>query len=325
MNEDFSEKRKILPKIGSKKTNKEKKQARLVLLFVFCLTLLLVGISLSYRKIPEIIKRINEPVVVSSKQFSSLPTATPTPIMESEKKAVEALIAPLRGTYGVYFRDLESNSSFSINGSVQMNSASLMKMPVLLTLFREYEAGRIKLDTVYKLQAEDKRGGAGSLGGRPVGFEITYREMAKLMGEQSDNTAFNIIGNKILGEAKIQETIDKLGMKQTSYKDFLTSPEDMGLFFRKLYLEKIISDKSRDEILKYITKTIWEDRIPAGIPTGVVVAHKIGSDTGVISDAGIIFAKKPFILVIMSENVNEAEAKEVLPKIAKTIYEMWEK
>jgi len=318
--------RNIVKNLGGNKTAKEKRTARIVLLFLLGGTVLLTTLAISYREVPKLLKSLTEPATVVSQKYNlSTPIATPTPKFEEERQAVEQIIEPLRGTYGIYFRDLEKGDAFSINSLEKMTAASLIKMPTLLTLYREADAGRINLDTIYKLQAADRRGGAGSLIGRPEGSEVSYREMAKLMGEQSDNTAFNIVANKILGGEKIQNTINLLGMRQTSFNDNITTPEDMGLLFRKLLQEKVVTDKSRDEILSFITNTIWESRIPAGIPKGIKVSHKIGSDIGVVSDAGIVFAKKPFILVIMSQNANEIEAGKALPEIAKKIYEMWEK
>jgi len=58
------------------------------------------------------------------------------------------------------------------------------------------------------------------------------------------------------------------------------------------------------------------------VPEGINVSHKIGTEVGVISDAGIVFGPKPFILVIMSQEVNEIEARKALPEITKKIYEM---
>ena len=326
MTENFvSEKPKLFFNFNDNKTPKEKRAVRIVLLFLLGGTVLLTALAISYREVPRLLKSLTESTTVVSQRFTlPTPTATPTPKLEEERQAVQQIIESLRGTYGIYFRDLEKRDSFSINGQEKMTAASLIKMPTLLTLYREVDAGRINLDTVYKLEAADKRNGAGSLVGRPEGSEISYREMAKLMGEQSDNTAFNIIANKVLTPEKIQNTINLLGMRQTSFNDSITTPEDMGLLFRKLYLEKVVSDKGRDEILSFITNTIWESRIPAGIPKGIKVSHKIGSEVGVVSDAGIVFAPKPFILVIMSQNANEIEAAKALPEIAKKIYEMYE-
>ncbi len=324
MAENFSDKPKFFSFWGDKRTAKEKKQARLIILLLLGFSFLSIGLAVTYREIPLLLRRLTEPTTVVSRGLLPTPTATPTPKLEKERKAVEEIIAPLRGTYEIYFQDLTGGDSFAINSQIQSTAASLIKLPVLLSLYREADAGRINLDTVYQLQAADKRAGAGSLQGKPTGYEITYRKMAELMGQQSDNTAFNIVANKVLGGAKVQETADKLGMKQTSFDKNLTSAADIGLFFRKLYLEKVVSEKSREEILGFLTNTIWEGRIPVGIPKGIRIAHKIGSETGVFSDAGIIYAKKPFILVIMTENANEIEANKALPEIAKKVYEMWE-
>jgi len=312
----------FLKKFRPENSDKEKRKARLVLLFVFGTAVLLVGVAFLFREIPTFWQRFNEPsTVVSRELVPILPTTTPTPKFEKEKEEIEKMIEPLRGRYGVYFQDLESKSSFEINGKEKFAAASLIKLPVILTLYWEGSEGRIDLDTIYKLKESDKRSGAGSLVGKPVGFEITYRKMAELMGKQSDNTAFFVL-SKILGAEKIQAEIEALGMKDTSFANQETSPEDIGLFFRKLYGENVVSDKDKEEILSFMTDTIWEDRIPAGVPEGIKVAHKIGTLPGVISDGGIVFGPKPFVLVILTQDINEIEAKKELPEISKKIWEM---
>lgn len=313
---------KILKKFSTENTKKEKKQARLILLALFGLSVLAVGFATAYRELPRLWRNINEPATVISQKYTpALPTVTPTPKLQQEKQAVEEMTKPLRGKYGIYFQDLETRDYFEINGKEIFPAASLIKLPVILTLYREADAGKINLDEVYRLQAVDKRDGAGSLIYKPVGFEITYRKMTELMGKQSDNTAFYII-SKILGATKIQETIDALGMRSTSFEQQTTTPEDIGLFFRKLYRERVVSEKGKEEILAFLTDTIWEDRIPAGVPKGIKVSHKIGTLPGVISDAGIVFSPKLFILVIMSDEANEIEAQKALPEITKKIYDL---
>jgi len=294
----------VVKKFPGRKDPREQKQIRVVLEIIFVTVIVLILAAIGYREIPKFWSKFSQPGVKFEKQ----------------KAAVELLLEPLRGKYGIYFEDLEIKESFGINAKETYTAASLIKMPVMLTLYREAEAGRINLEEIYKLQATDKRPGAGALQYKSVGYEISFRKMAELMGKQSDNTAFNVISQNLSAE-KIQATINALGMKTTSYADNLTSPEDMGIFFRKLYSERVVSDKSRDEILSFITDTIWEERIPVGVPKGIKVSHKIGTELGVISDAGIVFAPKPFILVIMTEEANEIEAKKALPEITKKIYE----
>jgi len=115
--------------------------------------------------------------------------------------------------------------------------------------------------------------------------------------------------------------IDKLGMEKTSLQEFTTTPEDIGLFFQKLYQGEIINDEDRDELLQFLTKTAYEDWLPKGIPQGVKIAHKIGKDLGTFSDGGIIFADNPYIIVLMSKDARELEANEALPKISQIIWD----
>jgi beta-lactamase class A len=184
----------------------------------------------------------------------------------------------------------------------------------------ENEAGRFDLDQKYVLKNEDKIGGAGSLFGRPEGYETTYRNLLKLMGKQSDNTAFNIV-RKTLGDEKINLAIKSIGMVKTNLSENETSPKDIGTFFEGLMANSFISRKDGDEILGNLTDTLYENWLVAGIPEGTRVAHKYGREVHVVNDGGIVFAKDPVVVVIMSKGVVEREADEVIPKLSKIVYE----
>lgn len=225
----------------------------------------------------------------------------------------------LSGEYAFYYIRLSDGFVYGVNEKEQMQAASLIKLPVFATLYREAEAGRINLDEKYTLKSADKVAGSGSLYGKPAGTILTYRELARYMGKQSDNTAFNIFRKK-LGDTKIAQTINDLGMTKTSLSGNLTSPYDIGTFYKKLWQNEIVSRESRDEILGYLTDTIYENWLGKGI-TGVKVAHKYGSEVHVVNDAGIILSDKPFVLVIMSQGIIEKEANDVIPELAKMIFE----
>jgi len=257
----------------------------------------------------------------------SLTVSTPTPSVSPKNEAVlkvENLIKDLKGNYGVYTYNLVTKKTYSLDQNEIFPAASLMKLPVILTLFQEVEAGKIDLTTKYVLKNSDKQLGAGSMQYKPAGTVFTYEKMVELMGKQSDNTAFNVF-RKILGDERIQKTIDELGMKTTSLKDFETTPSDMGLFFRRFYSGSAVSRQHRDQILSYITDTFDESRIPAGVPKGTRVAHKVGTDIGVYADAGVVYGEKPFILVIMTRDVSDKEAKATVPTIAKIVWDEEEK
>ncbi len=133
------------------------------------------------------------------------------------------------------------------------------------------------------------------------------------MGKRSDNNVFMELVNKF-GKKTVQDYINSLGMKDTSLEENTTMPSEIGDLFLKLYKDK------NEKILGFLTDTIFEKWIRAGIPEDIKVAHKYGREAGVVNDAGIIYSKSPFILVIMTQGVDELEADKVISELAKMIY-----
>lgn len=206
----------------------------------------------------------------------------------------------LSGTYSLYVLDLTTGYSFGENEKNVLTAASLIKLPVVASIYLEAEEGNIELDKA------------------PTGSNFTFRQLASEMGKKSNNQA-QLATAKALNEERINNTIKSVGMEDTSYPENETTAADVGLFFQKLWKNEIVSEKSRDEILGFLTDTIFEDWIKKGIPE-VRVAHKYGREVHVISDAGIVFTQKPFVLVIMSQGVVDKEADLVIPEIAALVF-----
>ena len=133
------------------------------------------------------------------------------------------------------------------------------------------------------------------------------------MGKRSDNNVFVELVTKF-GKKTIQDYIDSLGLKNTSLEENLITPSEVGDIFLKLYKDK------NEKILNFLTDTIFEKWIRAGVPEDIKISHKYGREVGVVNDAGIIYSKSPFILVMMTQGVNEIEADRAIPELAKMIY-----
>lgn len=226
----------------------------------------------------------------------------------------------LSGVYGLYIVELTSGDSYGIYEHETFQAASLIKLPVMVGMLMGEETGGINLNKKYTLKDSDKIGGSGSLQYKPAGTVFTYRELLELMGQQSDNTAFNIC-KKILGDDRIAEIISEIGMSNTSLADNTTSPYDIGIFFKKLWDKRLVNKEHRDELLGYLTGTIYEDHLAAGVPDGIKIAHKYGREVHVVNDAGIVYAKSPYIVVIISKGVVETEADSVFPVLSTIIYD----
>ncbi len=302
------------------------RRERLMTLFVFLTTIIIAaGLAVSARnwKLPGL-PRISLPdflgeevIIVGDKNVSDKDQEK---IKEAKNKFKE-LTKNRSGLYAFLVIDLRKGYSYGVNERETMQAASLIKLPVLATLYKEAEKGRLDLETKYTLKQTDKVPGAGILASRPAGTVVTYRELARYMGKESDNTAFGIV-RRLLGDDKINKLISEIGMEKTSLDQNRTTPEDIGNFFKKLWNQEILSKKGQEEILDYLTNTAYENWLVAGIPKEVKVAHKYGREIHTVNDAGIVFAPSPFVLVIMSDGVIEGEADEVIPKIAEQLYDL---
>jgi len=278
----------VTQKIARKKARQNKKNGRWAIVALFLLTTFTCFFFYLKTEAPIIWKKITSPMVISTisdKDSSSV------------VDQIKTLVQDKQGTYGVYVYQFGDGGSYGFNHRKVFTAASLIKLPVMLAVYQESEKGNFNL--------------------------TDYQSELEAMGKRSDNDAFKRVV-KVLGEAKIQETIDSLGMVKTSFENNDTSPADVGLFFQKLYQGDLISKKHQEEFLDFLTDTSNEDRIPAGIPEGIRVAHKVGTETSVFSDAGIVYAEKPLVLVIMSGGARESEASEALPEIARAVLEFEE-
>jgi len=307
-------------KISSFKERKRRRWAAVILLLVTVFFSILFSF---FRFLPSFWQQITRPQVFEFKKGEIKGNSSfPLNLQRNRlQKKIERYLSSYQGIYGLCFYDLQQDKGFALLGERGFPAASLIKLPVAFALYRQAEEGKINLEEKYTLQEKDKIKGSGILYLKPAGEEFTYRELARLMLNKSDSTAQLILARKI-GRSYIQQTIEELGMQATDYKNGETTPIDMAVFFHRLLDPSFLSSSSREEILSFLTKTIFEEQIPAGLPQEATIAHKVGIEKGVLSDAGVIsYQEKRFILVILSDQVSREEAEKVLPAITRMIWQ----
>jgi beta-lactamase class A len=229
-------------------------------------------------------------------------------------------LSGLKGTYGIWVQSLDGSYHLGINENTNFDGASLFKLPLMIDYYENVDSGKVDPETAYTLKYSDAASGAGTLSSLPAGTNVTYHDIVQAMGKNSDNTAFAIMINLLEPNAEIN-TIKNLGMADTDYENSTTTPSDIGLLFYKLENNNLISNSSKNEMLDFLTETDFEGFIPGGVPHGVRIAHKYGSDDGEMNDAGIVFTGKPFILVILSKNVDPIESETEISKLTKIVYD----
>jgi len=305
------------------------KKDRYLVFYVLAFTVLissLLALSAREWKLPGL-PRLTIPKISIFKTETMVFEKENKPASEEEKKSADRIIEEFNkkvknasGIYGFYIIDLETGYSYGVRQNEIFQAASLIKLPLMAAMYGKFEDGEYSKDKVYSLKNEDKIAGPGSLHLEPVGTEISYQDLVKFMGKQSDNTAFHIV-KELLGDEEIVKISEKYGMISTSLEKNETTPEDIGRFFKNLYKNKFLSKESSEEILNYLTDTEFESWIREGVPKKIRVAHKFGREVHVVNDAGIVFSKSPYVIVIMSKGVVEREADKLFPELSEMIYE----
>jgi beta-lactamase class A len=146
-------------------------------------------------------------------------TGSPSPAIGAAAPAnLEATIharldsLPAHSTF--YAKQLSTGREIAVRADDPMNTASVIKIPVMVLAFRDADAGRLNLDERYAIRPEDLRRGTGLLQGFAVGLQPTLRDLVTQMIITSDNTATDIMIGKV-GLARVNHLLDSLGFRET--------------------------------------------------------------------------------------------------------------
>lgn len=244
-----------------------------------------------------------------------------TPLRQALREYVKKQKEPL----GVYFEYLPSGVSIGVNDTVEVNLASLLKVPVVMAVYKQIESGKIKKSNVIEIKEEhlDQRFGEGWKMGE--GTKLTVEHAITLALTESDNTASNVLLSS-LPDGAIDDVFDSLDIpKDTKGSFHFISPKSYSSILRSLYLSSYLSNVFSNEIITLLTKTKFTNQIPAGVPSTIPVAHKIGvfdlkDAPKTYSDCGIVYVpNRPYVLCIMT-SASEEEATAYMQHISKMVY-----
>ena len=216
--------------------------------------------------------------------------------------------------YAIYLAYPTKTSEAFIYNSKPMRSASMIKVFILACVMDKANHGELSLDETITLRSSDKVGGAGILAGYTSGTNLTLREVLELMITHSDNTATNIVIDRV-GMNAINDYIRREGYGDTvlrrkmmdynaiaAGRENFSSVRDLGTFFLKLYNYECVGEAYDKIMLEFLVKQTDTDCLPAALPDKQI-AHKTGALDGLYDDGGIIYSDAgDAVLVIMTEN-----------------------
>ncbi|NPV91300.1 MAG: serine hydrolase [Firmicutes bacterium] len=246
---------------------------------------------------------------------------------QGDSRAVDALkielenyIKNYKGQYGIYYYNIVTGEEFGINEADEYTAASTIKVPLNLYLYNNIKSGAVDPQGTIKYLKDDYEGGTGKIQYEKVGNTYTIDELSKFSIVLSDNVAANML-IRFLGIDNIKQYMRQVGGVVVQDGQNVSCPKDMGLYMRLVYEFSSREGVLGQQLMDCFLNTQFNDMIPALLPTNIKVAHKIGNQVGVVNDVGIVFSDRPYILAVMSKDVDEKEAATVLPIVSKKVFD----
>ncbi len=250
--------------------------------------------------------------------------------------ALRPILKPYGDKVGICFIDLETGRELQINGNKAFPAASVAKVPVMTAAYHLAEQGRLDLNKLVVFEESDKLEGSGVLRWMKADRQYTLKNLIRLMIVLSDNTATKLVVeevgydnvNNYLAEQGLHKTevVDKTMLNEpTSEAVNRTTPANMARLVGMIEKGGYFAKESSEKMLAYMHNQRYRWGIWQGVPRGVKIANKTGNLDGVLNDVGIVYSPAGnYILSVFTCGLEkEAEARELINKISKAVYETY--
>lgn len=243
----------------------------------------------------------------------------------AQQIAVNDLVESFPGIIGIYCRTLaEQPPLVAVRAEDRFPAASIIKLPIMLTVYQAYEKHAASPDEDVTLLPGDIMAGNPILGDAHSGQRWPMGVLVDAMIQYSDNTASNALISHF-GFATINATIRGAGMSETvlarHFADTVppgranlnvTTPRDVGVLLYQIErgaheaIRTVASPASCRAMIHTMLGQAYREMIPAGVRRHVPIANKTGELDFVRSDAAIVdpMSESPYILVILSRDLD---------------------
>ena len=232
---------------------------------------------------------------------------------------------------GIFVWDTSNGNFVDINSEKIFPAASVIKIPVLISLFKAIEEGKLKKTDKISLENYYRSPGSGSLQYKAEGLSLTVDDLARLMITESDNSSTNILMSTIGSMTAVNDDIKRWGLKNTHINTWLpdlngtnyTTPKDLAVMLHNLDNEAFLTLESRVDIFDYMGNVKNNRLLAAGLPGDASIAHKTGDIGSMLGDAGIIYSpngRKYIVAILVKRPHNNYAAKELIVNASRIIY-----
>lgn len=258
------------------------------------------------------------------------------------------------GVYGVAAKDMSTGETVELRAGETFNTASVIKVAVMVELYRRDHAGELDLGERVELTDEHRVGGSGVLQEFGDGLRPTLRVLCAAMIVVSDNVATNMLASR-LGIGAVNACMESLGLPGTRLNRLirfepapsgrseplgLTTPAEMLRLFAALARGAVVSPEASREMLGILSRQQYRELIPRYLPdaydavTGEsepMIAHKTGAVNGVRNDVALLSFRdgRRWVISAFSRELRdltwsvENTGEKTLGRIARAIYDAW--
>lgn len=292
------------------------------------------------------------PLFGARAQLSGVNTAAPAPaaVFRADTaglhRTLDSLAKHYHGVLGYSIHNLDTGERLTLRGDETFPTASLIKVPILVTLFDLADKGMISLDDQLTLLKIDQVPGSGVLQFMHPGMMLSVRDAAVLMSILSDNTATNLLLDKI-AIRRVWQKMEALGLPHTKVhaKVFLrlasvapdssakyglgvTTPDEMARLFEMLASGKAVNQKADSAMLDILGDNLDMELMQRTV-SGLVVPHKTGATDSVRTECALFRLQSRVVACALTKQnadtrwVVDNEAQLALGKIGEAIMRTW--
>lgn len=256
------------------------------------------------------------------------------------------IIASSGAEVAVAYRTMDGSTELLLDADKPFHAASTMKVPVMIELFRQAQTGALALDDTLVIRNQFRS----IVDGSPytlsegddsdsevyaaVGKPMTLRKLCELMITVSSNFAANLLIER-LGVENIRRTVTSLGADgmqvlrgvedQKAFDKGMnntTTARGLLVLLDRLAHDRAVGHDADRAMIEILGRQKFNDAIPAGVPAGTSIAHKTGNITRIHHDAAIVFATRPYVLVLLVRGIDDQKKSAALmADLSRAIYD----
>lgn len=266
----------------------------------------------------------------------SNPVLAPNKELKEAKAKIASLVAAQSDLVpGLFVYNPETETHLSVNGDKPFPAASTIKFPVLVAFFQDVDAKRVRLDEQLTMRKDLIATESGDMQYQPVGTKFSALETVDMMITISDNTATNMLIDRLGGMASLNQRFKGWGLTQTTIRNPLPdlqgtntiSPKDLSTLMLKVAQGEFLTPHSRDRLLEVMRNTVTNTLLSPGLGQGAKIAHKTGDIGSVVGDVGLIEmpnGQRYVATAMVQRPHNDPRAQELIRQMSRTVYQALE-